>query len=662
MAKSFKAEYTVDDVIGLYRIRSNEGDEGAIRTTAAIVRDLIKNKHSVNIPAAYRAVAKEMRTGFVGDAAHRITSSLVAKQPVIHITPKDEREEYKEAANVAERFDTAMLERFAGEFSEDIVYNLTYGVVADGESVLKVAHRPQAWANYPKRASDEPGDDYKKRSEDYKKGPIDLPVVWRDVDRTACVFEGGEYGDNWAMEYGEYEQPYLQSQYKMAKDGNRLINPRTVLEGTPRPEGLGTATTGRSTKLEFFTADEWHVIIDGSEAPGFPKRNPYSPYIPYFRAKAFRSQSLLYSLLFLVPRLDELLTMKLNWAYLGSYPNPIIEDVPNSSAFPGIDGPLGNAGDSGAGAQSALVWTPGKAIQLPQGKTMKFLEPPAVGKDLNELVTILKGLIDIAGVPSVMRGVSGAQQSGYNAAQMKAAAAMAYKLAALSCQRQLEKATEFTHWLIEHVVKQTVYVRGWSDINPKSGKPTSRASQGWLGLSPDTNSKNIAKLSLLGPVSYQYRPQQPTDFQADAMVAMQLTNSPNQLYSVEDVLEKLLQEEDPKAVIDRIWLEKALRRPEIEQIMMDEALRQSGMMPAQQPQNPLQAAGILGPNGQPLLPPGPNNLQPVPLANQAPPGVQGVPGVTMPIQPSAPQGGGIPGNTGGREAGMYPGMPGGMQR
>jgi hypothetical protein len=233
--------------------------------------------------------------------------------------------------------------------------------------------------------------------------------------------------------------------------------------------------------------------------------------------------------------------------------------------------------------------------------------------------------------------------SGYLAAQMRAAVDMAYKVSAISLQRQRERALEFTHWLIARRIQQTVYVQGWSEISPKTGKPTKRASRAWLGMAPDSGGRNIADISKLGPISVQYRPTALTDMQANAMIANQLTNSKKPLYSRRQALETWMQEEDPDAILEEIRVEEMIENdPVIRQAIDEAALANAGL---KRPQQTNPASALVGPNGQPLLPPGPGQL--VPQANQMVEGTPAVPGLTIPIAP------------GGRRAGMYPGQPGG---
>lgn len=670
MTKKFTADYEPDDITSLYQQRKADGDESRIHGLITDLRAYCKLEHEVIIPGEYKAISREVRTPFIRDAWHRIASSMLAKPPVSHVEPKDrDKAEYRDAANIAERWDMAMIDRLNKEMSTDIQFRLTAQHVRDGESILKVAHRKDAWAAFPNGVSAEEQDIWKRNA--------DFPIAWRDVDRLSILYEGGEYGDEWILEYGEYAKPFLKQRYGMAEDSSgRLFNPKATIEGKGWPEGLLSASRGHRVKIEFLTTNEWHVLIDGTEAAGFPKPNPYKPHLNYFRAPAYDCESLLYSLLFLVPRMDELLTMKLNWAVLGAYPNPVIE-TEASSLLAGLD-PQGTVSAVGLSTPTdatnvnKVVWKPGKAIELPPGQKLSFLVPPPVGKDLNELASMLKSLIDIAGVPSIMRG--GDAASGYLASQMRAAAEMAYKISMLSLQRQQEKALDFTHWLVSKKIRQTVYVLGWDGLNPKTKKPAKDSAEAWLGLSPNgSKSKYVAQIDKLGPVTMQYRAMLPTDAQANAMIAMQLTNAANPLMGIRDALEKYLQEEDPEAIMERMEVEKAMAKEPLASMILQKALEDAGLLPpatAPPPAPPMpianpQGQAMIGPDGQPLMPPGASQLQPVPLAQASVTGMPQVAGINMPIVPNTvpnQTGTSIPGATGGRRPGMHPGQPSGPQQ
>lgn len=636
MATRFKPEFTTDDIFGLYRTRVNDRDENRLRSIVNLIRPLCRMEHEVKIPDQYKVTTREVRTPFLRDAWLRIAASLIAKYPLIHVEPLNPRlAGDREAANIAERADSAMIERFNKELSTDIIHNLAAQQVRDGSSVLKVVHRPDAWANFPLGADRATQDSYKLSAP--------FPIAWRDIDRLSTVFDGGEYGDAWVIEYGEFAKAYLRSRYKMVEIEGRLHDPKHIIEGRSQPEGLMASNTGVVVKIEFFTPQEWHLIIDGTEAPGWPKPNPYAPHIPYFRADNYDSESLLYSLLYLVPRLDELLTMKMNWASLAAYPNPVLESIPNAQTVLGLDEPLG-VGESESGDEEPFEWKPGKLIETPPGKKFGFISPPGVGRDLNELSMIFRSLIEVAGIPSIMRGAMMSGETGYLANQQMAAASVSYRVASTSGQRQLEKGIEFSHWLIQEKVRQTVYIIGWESTNPKTKQPTKKSNRVPLGLSPNESGPQVANLSRVGRVEVRYRPVLPTDDQARAMIAIQLTNSSKPLSSRRAAIETWLQEEDPDGIMEEMRVEDAMDKEPLASFLLDKAMKRAGLIPEQ----PNPADQLVGPDGRPLIPPGPTELNPITPAQESVLGTPAVQGQNMPII-----------GQGGRPAGAYPGQPGG---
>jgi hypothetical protein len=621
MAKDTRSpKPTVEDIMTIYQLRSASGTEARIRVLANQFRLLCRLGHDVDIPAQYKAITKVIKTPYIRDAWLRATAALNAKPPLVHIEGNDITQPSRDAAAIAERWDMAAWTTMDKITGEDSCYESSRALIRDGESVLKVVHRPDSWAVYPRREKKESADEYNARFDKFKKGR--LPFAWRLVDRLSMVFGDGEFGDDWCIEYGDYPRPELGQRYGMVtgSDG-KLVTPESVLGGRPGASGEPSSVSGTTTKIEYWTADWWCVVVDGQMAPDYPKENPYSPRLPYFRAKGSDSESLLYSMLFLVPGLDRLLTMKQNWAYLGSYPTPVLEPVPN---FQGgsVDMPTG---DDGQPPKVKLVI--GKVFIPPQGYRLSYLVPPPMGQDVNQLISVFTGLIEIAGIPAVMRGAMGAN-SGYEYNQAMAAASMAFKVAGNSLQRQFEGAFEFIHWCITNLIKQSVYVLA-----------SDKDSHHWLGLKPTGSvTSSEAPVDMLGPLSITFRPTLPTDEQARAMIANQLVNAPKPLMSRRHALERYLQEEDPDAIIDEIWVEQAMEQEPLRSKIMDEALREAGLAPQPQPQ-PAQAQA-----GQPMMPPGPGELVPG-VPGQAAAGIPSVPGVNMPMQP-------------GRPAGAYPGQPG----
>lgn len=644
--------------MALYELRRHDGEERRLRQDIATMRSLTEMSLRPNIPEEYQAIAQEIRTPFVKDAWLRVAGSITQNDPVSHVEPADDKDEYRRAANVGERWTDAAFYQMSDEVGEDVPYESTKQLIRDRESVVKVVHRPDAWANFPDRKPEETGEEFLKRIASYKRSGK-FPVAWRTVDRKSLLFEDGEFGDGWVIEYGEYSRPMLSREFKMVMYNDQLVDPATVLSGTPVAQGDWKNVSGRAVKIEYFDPEWWAVVIDGQLAPGFPKANPYAGNnnngSPYFRARVVDSPML--SLQYLVPALDSLLTMHLNWAFLGAYPNPKLTAQPNSMApsLP-VDGGVPGGEDD---QPPPFEWKPGLLIQPPPGYDFNFVSPPPVGPDVANMEANLRALIDIAGIPSVLRGAAAADASGYLANQLITAALIHYKQLTKALQRQFSQIGEFLWWIVENKIKQEVFVL--EQAEERDENRNARPKHTWLALNPDNGSttRTSADPDKFAKFVYRFRPVLPTDDQARAMIAVQVTNSPKPLYSRKRALEKFMQEEDPEGVLDEIYTEEVLEHdPTIHATVVERALREAGFPAPGQP-NP--ASQLVGPGGNPLIPPStPNGYFP----GAAGAGQPAIPGLTQPIQPQAPNSGpatgGIRSGNGGRAAGAYPGRPGGV--
>lgn len=640
---------TAGYVLGLYQARKTESDEARLRSLVPVFRQLVRMQHDVAIPEQYKATARVVKTPFIRDMWFRIVQALTKDTPSIHLEGADKTKESRAAADVAERWDVAALSALDDLSNTSGVYESMKALVRDMESVIKVVVDTDAWANFPARDRDENGDytepaeAYLKRAETHRE-TRSLPFRWRVVDRLSMLFEDGEFGDSWALEWGEYSRPYLARDYEMtiagAGDEQRLVNPRTRLGGRPAPEGyLRSGNAGYAVKVEYWDQHWWHVVIDGADAPGFPKPNPYAPRLPYFRAKPDdEAESILYALAFLVPRLDEALTMLLNWTALGAFPIPVLKKSP--TALAGGD-PLGGLLTSGADGQpSRITFKPGKFMDLTgtPGVDMTFLVPPPIGGDLNNLIANLYRLIDIGGISSTFRGVGGADQAGYAIAQLIQAALLLVRRQGQAGSRQIRSVLEFMHWCIANVIKEPVYVSAMG-----------KGSRERLCLKPTgAVGHNSAPVDKLAEITVRFKPTLPTDEQARAMIAQQLSTPRGDqppLVSRRYAREEWLQIEDSEGMETETITEMVLSRPPLSDLMVEEALREAGLSGGQK-QNP--AAGLLDQYGNPLIPQAPSPATGVPF----------VPGLNAPLTPPVPNANPaiLPG--GGRPAGSYPGRPG----
>lgn len=634
---------TPGDIWAMYTVRKADGLEVKLRNLAENFRILTRMDQVINIPDAYKATTREVRTPFVRDAWLRITASLTHNDWLLHVEPKTDSDRDKRGTGVAERWTKAACTGMSKDIDEDVDFEACKAMVRDGESVIKTVHRPDAWADFPQRTDEDP-EKYLEKAAAYKKG-APLPFAWRTIDRLSVIPGDGEWGDDYFIEYQEYPRPFLAGRYQMTpnqygylvrpENKDSKVTPGDTLGGYPQPEGHLHSSTGRAVKIEYWDQKWYCVLIDGVFAPGFPKVNPYAPRMPYSRARPdVEVEPVLYSLLFLVPRLDEVLTMWINWAHLGAFPIPILQDVPNSNSLPsGLAPPTGDDSSS-----ANFTFRPGKYTEVPRGKQFSFLTPPPVGQDIKELGLLLRSLIDIAGIPSIFRGLNVSGDSGYLANQMLGAVEMQYKRLARARARQLEKSIEFIYYLIPKRIKTTVFVQGAGS----EGKE-------WLGLRPTgTPNATTASIDRLGAIEVEVRPDMAVMQQARAMIARQLTegDAGQRLDSRRHAMEHWLGYEDPDRIIDEIWVEEVMNTdPTVNKLVVDNAIRIAELpVPQEQPALPA-ATGLVGPDGQPI--------GGVPGAVAG--GLPVAPGMGMPFQPTPPAAVGA--GVGGRPEGAYPGQP-----
>ncbi len=630
-----KNEPTAGDVDGMWRYKLSQYEELGLRQFLMSVRPQTDMRHGVFIPKEYKQTAKEVRTPYMRDAMVRIASAMVRDTPIPRVPPINHSEDADEAGDIVSRWLhkvwKAMIKENRGQ---DLFYLSSRSLTRDSESVIKVVDRTQAWANFPARDPGEEPGKYLKRMEDAKKKRgVVLPFAACEVDRARMVFDDGEYGDRWAIEYGVYPAAQIIAEYGKGSvpTTDDYMLPRYKLGGKPVPMGYNSTVTSvgpdSCIKLEYMDEDWWAVVVNGTMVPGWPKPNPYAPFIPWFRAVA---EPALYSLRYYQPAIDSLLTGKMNWAFLSMYPLISFEPV-SSNQMPGaIDLPTGDESTPPVG----MRWRPGMAMQPPPGYKVVFQELPSSGKDVDQLIDIFRGLIDIAGIPSIFRGVGGARQAGYAINQLMAAANTQYKNMGQSLSHQFERASEFILWTVKHVIGEELAPVWCGDL---AVKPTGSVSE------------NIAPLDLVGAVEFTFKPVIPSDEQATEMIGLQALAA--RAISHETFLRDFMNLSDPQGEMDRIAVEQEIaQNPELHEMMIDDAFRKAGIVRPAPPPMP-------GMEGQPGMP----GMDGRTAAGQ-PPGISGGPGALQemirPRQPApTPE---I--HPGGRPPGAYPGQPGGPNK
>ena len=197
------------------------------------------------------------------------------------------------------------------------------------------------------------------------------------------------------------------------------------------------------------------------------------------RDPAKAGESMLASVEYLVPLLDRLLTMKQNAVHLYAYPTPKL------TGFAGNEAALGEDG-----RPPPIEFRPGEILPLFPGEDLSLLQWSGTPPDLDELIALTRSMIDQAGVPTVLFGIApDGNTSGYYLNQLINTARLSFNQITRHAEQALERIVQLAWRLVEHRVRETVYVYGDEDA-------------AWLGLSPrdlDGYYAVRAKLEALAP-------------------------------------------------------------------------------------------------------------------------------------------------------------------
>ena len=513
----------------------------------------------VDIPPAYRSSAREVRTPLAREQLKRVIGSLTANRPLVHVPPAEPTEAARSSADRRARWTNAALWRMDSEAARDVFGMLIDAMVADGAGVLKLLYAPDRWAGYPRRSADadEPAETFLQRAERFKKSAR-FPLAWRDVDVTTFYPLEGEDGLEACLEIAERPRHLVQRRYGLIVDrrSGRLVpaggDDPTADESTAQPDRPTTAARGTARVVEYWDDEYFAYVVDGHLVRrgrhgygAIPYVHAYGDQTPS-RDPAKAGVSMLASMEFLIPLLDQLLTMKQNALFLYAYPTPKITN------FSPVDSSLGNDG-----RPRALDFHPGEIVPLYQGEDLSFLQWQGTPPDLDELIAQTRAMIDQAGAPSVLFGIPpDGNASGYLLNQLINTARVSFQQISRHAEQALEQIVRLMWRLVEARIGETVYVF------------EADGDEGWIGLGPrDIDGYHAVRVRL--------DPLGPADDVAQGSLAASLVSA--RLASRRWAMREKLGIEDAEAVEDEILLDELIDAPEVRAAIVREALGEAGL-------------------------------------------------------------------------------------
>ena len=185
---------------------------------------------------------------------------------------------------------------------------------------------------------------------------------------------------------------------------------------------------------------------------------------------------------------------------------------------------------------------------------MSFLQWTGTPPDLDELIALTRGLIDQAGVPSVLFGVApGSNTSGYFLNQLINAARVSFNQVTRHAEQALAQIVQLAWRLIERRIRETVYV--YADD-----------AEGWIGLSPRDIEGYYA-------VSVKLEPLGPADEIAQGNFAASLVAA--KLASRRWAMQEKLGIANPAEMQEEILAEQMLEEPEVRQALIRRAVEEA---------------------------------------------------------------------------------------
>lgn len=545
----------------------------------------------VQVPIAYTLI-------------ERMVGTMTVDPFKLRVPPSSETDKAQQQSSKLEKWTMAALTQLAKQADEDIVERAVECALADGHFCMRLLYAPQLWKGYPvkgEKQKRETGKDYNERVEEWKVGKV-IPVSWQWVDPLNVYPEWGDQGLEMVLET-DYRHKLTLHPEKF----NILQEDPSKLDWSK----LGSETAGKIKFSQLWTRDSVTYAVDGfpvhTEAHSYG-RPPY--HYGYGISTSIREpgkagMSVLYPMRYLLPYLDRLLSQKGTAIRLWCWPTPVLRRA--------VGTPMGQEGQ----AESVEI-APGKMLTLWPGEEISFLTWEGNGPDADEMIGLVNGLIERAGISSAMFGESAPGDTGYLYNQLIAAARVKFKPIANHIERAMEQVVQGLWDIVEFHAKQPIYV--WGDK--------------WMGLGPDD-------LNEYRQVQVELQPMMPSDAYANSSQAINEVQAG--IRSRRSAMEKIGIEQ-PEEMENEILVEQWKQRPEVATFLTAEAIKRAGLELAPKEITPLELMQML-----PNLPPALQQAIMQALGMMAGAGGQGGLPPGMP-GPGGPGGGGGP-------PGMTPGGP-----
>lgn len=421
------------------------------------IRALRFMENSVDIPAPMKAEVVQSPIGH--QIIERMTGTLTADPLTITVPPASEKANAQEQSSNMERFALTAIDQLEKQADQDVVDQFVESLIADGHGCMRMLWAMQFWKGVPRRRrkQKETDKEYNERTEEWKRGKP-LPIAWNWIDPLTVYPLWGEFGLEGVLEVSERDV--------------LTLDPRRWNVQKPNLGELSRLNkrTGHSVRFQQWWTPEYLTYAVEGEVVHHTKHKygapPYSYALGLGAASndpRYMGMSALYPVRKLIPYLDRLLSQKATAVRMWCWPTIIFKQTSLGQAIGTKDA---------VSVPREVQIAPGKQVDLYQDEDISFLTWKGNGPDADEMVSLVMGMIERAGLADTMYGQSKGE-SGYAINQLIGAARMRYKPIVAHAQRALEQQICRLFDIIEYQIKQAVHVYAYG----KGG--------GWVTLGPD---------------------------------------------------------------------------------------------------------------------------------------------------------------------------------
>ena len=540
-------DHVDDDSGGLSRIEARLQDDFSERNEEILeMRKLRDMDFDVKIPSGIEAETVIVPTA--QQINERMLGMLTTDRPRIKVPPVGPSDDNERQASKMETWTDVALRQLEEQADAEIIERLVECQIVDGVGVARMLYAPFLWRGAPKYKDlpkiDDTEDEVARKARyvehfDVWKMGRPLPIAWNWIDPLCAYPLWSEAGLEAFMEVDERDiAEFDPTKLNRAKEFPELWELRSHNEGN-----------GKVHFMQYWTRDSLSYCIDHKLVHKINHKYRYPPYV-YIAGQSVsdkrpshRTRSMLYNVKYLIPYLNRLLSQKGTAIRIWCWPTPIVRQ---SDKFLSQTDP-----NTGVPQLRTIEIQPGKAVSLYSDEEITFLTWQGNGPDADEMITLIMGMIEKAGISDVMYGQASGEQSGYSINQLIAAARVRFKPLIRHIERGLEMQIKLMWDIIEYQIGSPLplYVSG--------------EDKGWMYLGPKD-------LKDYRQVRVEMQPIIPTDAYANSSQAI------NELQAgLRDTLSAMekIGIEQPDRMRDRILVDEYMRSEQVKGFLIEAALK-----------------------------------------------------------------------------------------